>query len=294
MNRPLQRIAVVAPAGGFSGERLRAGMERLRSWGLQPVEGRNLWARARYTAGTAAQRADDLRWALCSDAVDAVWFVRGGFGTAQTLQDIPWSEVRPRPVIGFSDATALFSALVAHGVAQPVHGPVLQSLCDLNDPESVAAIRGLLVGGGAVDLPHGGAPFAGPDGLRARVVGGNLCVLASLAGTPWALDARGCILLLEDVGEPAYKIDRLVTQLDLSGALAGVLAVGIGEMRDCTVPGADGVEAGSFFADLLRARGLPVFEGLPFGHGPRNLCWMPGRAGVLTVDRLAQGRLLDA
>jgi muramoyltetrapeptide carboxypeptidase len=291
VNKPIQRIAVVAPAGGFSGERLRVGMDRLRSWGLEPVEGRNLWARARYTAGTASQRADDLRWALCSDDVDAVWFVRGGFGTVQTLSDIPWGHVQRRPVIGFSDATALFSALVAHGVAQPVHGPVLQSLCDLNDAASVEAIRALLIGGAAVELPHDGAPFVGPSGLRAKVVGGNLCVLASLAGTPWALDARGCILLLEEVGEPAYKIDRLLTQLDLSGGLRGVLAVGIGELLDCKVPGADGELAASLMGRLLRARGFPVFTGLPFGHGPHNLCWLPGREGTLTVDRLVQGRL---
>jgi muramoyltetrapeptide carboxypeptidase len=291
VDRALQRVAVVAPAGAFSGERLRVGMERLRSWGLEPVEGPHLWARARYTAGTAEERAADLRWALCSDEVDAVWFARGGFGTVHALADLPWEAVRRRPVVGFSDATALFSAMVGRGVGLPVHGPVLQSLCDLNDAASVAAIEGLLARGAPVRLPHDGADFLPPDGLRAPVVGGNLCVLASLCGTPWALRARGCFLLLEEVGEPAYKLDRLVSQLALSGALDGALAVGVGELRDCAVPGRDGKDAVGLLVDLLRARGLPVFTGLPIGHGPRNLPWRPGAPGWLRADRLEQGPL---
>ena len=84
-----------------------------------------------------------------------------------------------------------------------------------------------------------------------------------------------------------------MTQLPVSGGLDGVLAVGIGDLRDCKVPGADGQVAESLLAELLRARGLPVFCGLPFGHGPRNVCWMPGREAVLTADRLVQGRMLD-
>ena len=104
------RIAVVAPAGRFDKKRLTRGMNILREWEYQLVPGPNLNAAHRYFAGTTEQRIEDMTWALTDPDIDAVWFARGGYGTVQVLESLPWDQIDDRPVIGFSDATALFAA----------------------------------------------------------------------------------------------------------------------------------------------------------------------------------------
>ncbi|MEC8423479.1 MAG: LD-carboxypeptidase, partial [Myxococcota bacterium] len=222
------RVAVISPSGVHDPVRLAHGVALVESWGLAFSMGPHAEARFRYTAGTVAQRASDLVWALTDPDVDAVWFTRGGFGTAHLLESVPWEHLDGRPVIGFSDATALFAGMWARGRGTAVHAPVLHSLADHVDSRSRAELRAMLLEGGPVHLP--GAQVAGPVGrVEGPLVGGNLCVLASLAGTPFAISARGCILLLEEIGERPYKVDRLVTQLHRSGALDGVRGVALGQ-----------------------------------------------------------------
>lgn len=267
---PGARIGVVAPAHPFREEGLQAGLSLLRAWGYVPVEAPHLRARHRYLAGTVAQRAADLQWALTAPDLDAAWFARGGSGTGRLLDALDWSAVDPaRVVLGFSDATALFAGMWRMGRGRAVHAPVLHSLASLPDAASRAALRALLAGE-AARLPA--RALCGPDGpIEAPLVGGNLCVLASLCGTPWQLDARGAVLLLEDVGEPPYKVDRMVWQLQAAGVFSGVVGVAVGELtgtepRD---PAADwGLD--ELLRELLAPLGVPVFTDLPVGHGVRN------------------------
>lgn len=282
------RVAVVAPSGIFNPARLAAGMSLLRAWGYEPVESPSLHARARYTAGSVAERRADLAWALTDDEIDAVWFARGGFGTAHTLDELPWSEMDGRPIIGFSDATALFCAMERVGVPGAVHGPVLHSLTDLCDDDTRDALQALLADGDEVLLA--GEPLCGPQRPAAgRVIGGNLCMLASMAGTPWALQGQGAILVLEDVGEPPYKLDRMITQLRQSGAFSGVVGVALGEFSGTRVPEGADWTVRELLADLLAPLNVPVIDGLPVGHGARNHPWRYGAPGVLTPDGLYVG-----
>jgi muramoyltetrapeptide carboxypeptidase len=273
------RIGIVAPSGAFDRQRLDQSMELVRDWGFELVPGPHLFSRHRYTAGTAVERGADLAWALTAPGLDAAWFVRGGFGTIHLLSDLPWTDMDGRPVFGFSDATALFCAMAANGVKGAVHSPVLYSLSDHVDDESRAAMR-LALGGlplqlNAEQLSGSTVPIQGP------VVGGNLCTLASLAGTPWALRAHGSILVLEDVAEPPYKLDRLLTQLRYSGALDGVLAVVLGEFTGCTVPEDADWSLRDLLLDLLKPLGVPIWSKLPVGHGSANRPWYHGGRGVL-------------
>lgn len=273
--RPGARVAVVAPSGAFEPARLEAGMALISSWGLQPVPAAHLGARFRYTAGTAAERALDLRSALTDPEIDAIWFARGGYGTAQLLDAAPWTALGGRPLIGFSDATAAFARLSRQGLAGGLHAPVLQSLADLADAPSQAALRALLLEGVAPNLP--GAQVAGPDrAVAGPLVGGNLCVLASLCGTPDQLDARGKIVLLEDIGEPPYKVDRMLSQLRQAGCLRGALGLALGTFTRCD-PAADaGYSLLDVILDVLDGLDLPVVAGLPVGHGPENHPWWVG------------------
>lgn len=268
---PGARVAIVAPAHPFAEDGVQAGQARLRDWGFEPVEAPNLRARHRYTAGTVGQRVADLQWALSSPDVDAVWFARGGSGTGRLLDALDWDAVaEDRPVLGFSDATALFCGMWRHRRGRAVHAPVLHSLTRLPDDDSVAALQAVLDGG---PVAMGGRQLSGPPGaLDAPLVGGNLCVLASLCGTPWQLDARGCALLLEDIGEPPYKVDRLLFQLEAAGALDGVAAVLFGELTGCAPP-ADADPPWSLddlMLELTARLDVPVWADVPVGHGTAN------------------------
>lgn len=291
------RVAVVAPAGRFSRERVLAGAELLRSWQLQPVFAPNLLNGGdRYHSAGIADRLADLAWATTSPDIDAIWLARGGFGCAHLLPYLPWQELQPRPLIGFSDATALHAALWQAGWTTSaggalVHGPVLQTLAPapplgslspvLVDAESRQALSELLLHGKPVDLP--GRQLCGPEAdVAGPVVGGNLTVLASLCGTPWQLQAAGCIVILEDVGEAPYRLDRCLTQLLHSGSLQGAVAIGFGQLLDSNASDGDGRDytALDVLAERTAGLGIAVLADLPVGHGARNIAWPFGRRGI--------------
>ena len=290
---PGARIAIVAPGGATSALRLEAGLDFVRALGCEPVEAPHLRARHLYHAGTVAQRTEDLAWALTAPDIDAVWFARGGYGTAQTLAGLPWERLDGRPVLGFSDATALLVALEQHGIPS-IHAPVLQGMTPLDrDPllagtvgaQSREHLRRLLATGAANRLP--GRLLCGPEiSVQGRALGGNLTVLATLCGTPWQLRAQGAILLLEDVGEAPYRIERLLCQLRDSGCFSGVVGIGLGEFTDCEPPGLDHTTE-DMLREVLEPMGIPVLADLPFGHGARNDPWPHGALATLDAGGLA-------
>lgn len=266
MLRPHARIAVIAPSSAYDPLRLEAGLVVLRGWGYRPelLPGTN--ARFRYLAGDDVTRARDLNQALSQDGWDAVWMVRGGYGLARLLPLVEWERVRPIPVFGFSDGTALLNPLSERG-GLAVHAPVLTSLGDVVDAESLERLRCLLAG--EPQAPWSGVVVRGGS-ASGRLVGGNLCVLASLAGTPWRLRAKGRIVVLEDVGEAAYKVDRLVRQLVDAGSLDGAAGFALGSFLDHKIPAEAGYSVLDVLHDALAPLGVPVLAGLPVGHGPTN------------------------
>ena len=206
-----------------------------------------------------------------------MWLVRGGYGLTRIIADLP-EDLPPRVVIGFSDATALFCARPSW---PHVHGPMLHSLA-ASDDASQAALYAVLRGEPPAD-PWLGVGLVGGR-VRAPVVGGNLCLLAALCGTPHQLDARGRVLLLEEVGEPAYKIDRMLQQLASAGVFDGVVGVGFGELHDCRLPPDVSWTHADVIADHVDKLGVPAVVGLPFGHGARNRPFVWGRDVTLDGD----------
>jgi muramoyltetrapeptide carboxypeptidase len=173
------KIAVVAPGGRVGPEKLTFPLARLHDCGWECVLGQHLYDQHRYYAGHRDSRLSDLLWALTAPDLDAVWFARGGSGTAQLLSDIPWDSLDRRPVIGFSDATAMLIPLYNAGIVS-VHGPGLISLGD--DDQSVDqfswdAVRFLL--GEHKDSTLTGTLLCGPaEVARGNLIGGNLTVIA--------------------------------------------------------------------------------------------------------------------
>jgi muramoyltetrapeptide carboxypeptidase len=286
MLRKGARIAVVAPGGRVDPRKLVVPLSRLHECGWEYVLGRHIYDEHRYYAGPRDARLNGLVWALAARDIDAVWFARGGSGTAQLLRDIRWDSLDRRPVIGFSDATALHISLFNAGIVS-VHGPGLASLGigdQFVDDFSWEALRSLLCEGRDTVLP--GQLLCGPaKAASGSLIGGNLTVIASLTGTKHAMRADGAIVVLEDVNEPAYKIERCLWQIIESGGLERATGVGLGEFTGCNRESASAHNLESAFREMLEPLSIPVLWGLPIGHGRMNIAFRHGAAACLDPGR---------
>jgi muramoyltetrapeptide carboxypeptidase len=239
-------------------ERISASKACCRAFGLEPVVFPHATARDRYLAGTDEERLTDLQRAFDDPAIGAVWALRGGYGSQRILDRLSLGRQRtdPIPFLGFSDNTSLHLLHAELGVVS-FHGPHPGQ--DMT-PEAEAWLRRMLFDAepaGALPVPHGGPE---PRSLAAGtaegpLIGGNLAILASLCGTRHAPRAEGCILFLEDVGEPAYRVDRMLLQLEQSGALADAAGLAFGRFSEC---GADGYAVDDVLAELTARLDVPA------------------------------------
>jgi muramoyltetrapeptide carboxypeptidase len=283
--RPGDAVAVVAPAGVPAPAALAAGVETLA--GRYDVRLRRDLAAARFGmhAGTDAERADELRWALSDPDIRAVIAARGGWGTARIL-DAAVPELRrlaatPRWVVGFSDLTALVAAVGAVAGLQAIHGDMV---CQLGRRGKGAFERlAALLEGGARPPETALRPLvagraAGP------LAGGNLTVLSHLVGTPWMPNLRGAVLFVEDVGERPYRVDRCLVHLRQARCLDGVAGLVFGDFTGCEPEGGEASieEVIERFATTL---GVPAAAGLRAGHGADNHPLLCGAA--VTLDAAA-------
>jgi muramoyltetrapeptide carboxypeptidase len=282
MLKPGAKIAVVAPGSRVDPEKLNVPLSRLRDCGWEYVLGRHVYDRHRYYAGSRDGRLRDLIWALTAPEIDAVWCARGGSGTAQLLSGIPWGSLDNRPVIGFSDITVLHISLFNAGIVS-LHGPGLVTLGaddQSADEFSWDALRSLLCED--TDSPLTGQLLCGPaEVVRGKLIGGNLTVIAGLAGTRHAMKADGAIVVLEDVNEPTYKIERCLWQLIESNSLRGAVGIGFGELKECGRNDENSDYLKDAVKEMVEPLSIPVLWGLPIGHGRRNVAFRHGVAATL-------------
>jgi muramoyltetrapeptide carboxypeptidase len=267
---PLRRgdaVGVVAPGFAVKSTRLRRGLGRLRKMGFEPRLGDHVTSSLGYLAGDDDARLEDLQSMIDDPAVRAIWFARGGYGTARLLDRFPWRALRRRPklLIGYSDLTALFGAAVDRTGAACIYGPVVTELGD-TDSYHTPSLRALLAGR-PFRIPFKSRQVLAAGKTRGSLCGGNLSTLAHLCGTRFFPDVRGKVLFLEETGEQVYRIDRMLTQLRLAGALRGARAILLGGFHAPTRtkfpadrPLSDVLE------ELLLPLGVPVVHGLPAGH----------------------------
>lgn len=278
-------IGVVALSGPVDADKLEAGLAVLRSWGHPIVEASNLRRRDQYLAGSDAERLAGLEEVVAS-GTRWILAARGGYGCTRLLPSLPLERLRRRGVslVGYSDLTSLVNPLAQSGGAVQVHGPMVAA--GLARPGNAARLRALL--GGAL---AGGELFrfsersVGRHGsVSGPALGGNLSLLCSLIGTPWAPDLEGSVLFLEEVDEPLYRLDRMLTHLRASATLHKVKALIGGSLRGCR-PAAG--RAGQWRRLLLEAapEGAPVVTGLPFGHGADNRAFPIGAVVELDTRR---------
>ena len=281
-------LAVAAPAGAVPPQALEAGLEVLA--GLAPestvVAGPELLERAGYLAGADQQRAERSSELLLDPEIGGVLAARGGFGCSRLLPllDLHALAAAGGCLIGFSDLTCLLNALAGAGLIT-LHGPVVTQLPRL-DEQSRADLAALL--GGSPPWPATLQGTALHEGnAQGQLMGGNLTSLCHLLGTQWFPDLSGAILFIEDTGEPPYRLDRLLTQLELAGVWRAVAGVAVGGLSQ---EAQDPPELTEVVVKRLQNLGKPVITGLPFGHGPANrllpvgaLAQIDGNGGALKV-----------
>ncbi len=264
-------VAVVAPASHPPLQELNAGIHRLEGDGLLVV---NLVGsdQVGYLSGTDEDRLHVLNQVLADPDVKAIYCARGGFGTTRILDRVDFEALarNPKLIIGYSDITALqLGALSVAAVPSLSAAMVAVDWPAITDSEA-GTISSILTGTAASGIysESGIALQPAKTGTaRGHLVGGNLTMLCRLIGTPYLPDMSGCILFVEDVGEPPYRIDGLFSQLHLSGILGRIGGLVLGAFTDAVPPpGQVSLELADILARYVEIAGVPAATDLPYGH----------------------------
>jgi muramoyltetrapeptide carboxypeptidase len=276
-----QAVGIIAPASPISKSEIRKGIQHIESFPLQVRLGIHLFDRSLYLAGSDRDRVSDLHVMFSDPEIKAILCARGGYGTLRYLDKIDYGMVRDNPklLVGFSDLTALLMAIYKHSGLITIHGPTVSELTKGDNWRHLSRListsckprlslkSGMVINGGTA---------------RGILLGGNLATLCSLIDTPFLPSFEGVILFLEEKGEQPYRLDRMVTQLLLSGRLDHLSALVIGQLEGC---GDEQVVHG-----LLRERfnelPIPVVTGLPVGHGAENISLPLGLPALLDTERM--------
>ena len=277
------KVGIVAPARFVGQENYAAICSTIESYGYCPVRGLTTRLEHGIFAGTDSERAADLQQMIDDTEIRAIFCVRGGYGCVRMVGKVDFSGLlqSPKWLVGFSDITVLHAALTQLGV-ESIHG---QMPVNFSKPQaSVDELFSVLEG----RLPN--YTFTG-EGNRCgeacgEVCGGNLSIVCSLIGTPWQLNTDGKILFIEDVGEPLYRIDRMMRQLREAGILANLAGLVCGYFTDAedSTP-SFGLTANQIVMDAVADYGYPVAFGFEAGHQQPNKPLIIGRAAQLSVDK---------
>jgi muramoyltetrapeptide carboxypeptidase len=275
------RVRIVAASGPFDRDLFESGVEAIRAAGLEPVFDEAVFARQRYLAGGDLQRIEQMRFALAEEETRAIWTARGGYGATRLLGALDVDSVAQagKWLVGFSDTTALH-CLWARAQLASVHGPNVTTLASWGC-EAVESLFAALLRREPLALT--GETVTGGQ-ARGPLLGGNLAVLTALAGTGFLPSFAGAVLLIEEVGERPYRIDRMLTQLAQAGALDRIVGVVVGQLVGCEEavdPTAD-YDALDIIAERLA--GVPMVAGVPVGHDDSSRAVLLGADVVLDAS----------
>jgi muramoyltetrapeptide carboxypeptidase len=293
---PGATVALIAPCSPPAPEKLEKAIANLQGFGYRIVEGKSLRKQYGHLAGADAERLADLHEAFQNPDIDAVWCVRGGYGAGRLLPAIDYELIRrhPKPLIGYSDVTALHIALHQRTGLVTFHGPVAASDFPADTRHYLESV--LIRPQAPLEikppdlLPEGPEyqPFViTPGKTEGPLTGGNLALLSALAGTPFAPKFRGRIVFIEDVGEQPYRIDRMLTQLLQGTDLPSAAGIALGVFAECQPkPGTFSLSLPDTLRDCLGNLGIPVVYGLPFGHVSNQATFPYGIRAMLDAGNM--------
>lgn len=267
--RPGDRVGVAALSGPVDPERLERGLVELRRLGLEPVLAPNLDRRRDYLAGEDEERLAAFHHLAADPGLSAIFFARGGYGVLRLLAGVDWPllAAHPRAYVGYSDLTPFLLEVVCRLGLVAFHGPMVAAdLARGLRPEEERSLLAALAG-----EPEAPCPLAGwvrRGSAEGPLLGGCLSLLAATAGTPFFPDLEGALLFVEEVEEPPYRLDRLLTQLRLAGALDRLAGLVCGHWDP---PRGQELDVAALVGEVLSGFSWPAAVGLASGHSPPNL-----------------------
>lgn len=280
-------VALVSPAGPVAAAKVESAAQILESWGLRPRIYPHALDTCSFYAGTDEHRLADFNAALADPDIRAIFCNRGGYGAQRIVQHLDFDAVRrdPKLVIGFSDITAIHAALWNQARLATIHGPVASQLerggaFASSVRHATMSIAPILVTASAAEPTFDVRTRGAAEGI---LLGGNLSILSTSIGTSFMPDLKGAILLIEDVGEVAYRVDRMLTHLLNSGALNGVAGIAVGQFSEPR--NASGtITPSSVLMERLSSLGIPLVGGLSIGHGDINYAVPLGAQASLDAE----------
>lgn len=279
---PGDTLGIVGPSSTLGDHRLEKGLAVLHQLGYKTKLGASATAHWGYLAGTDELRARDIANMFADDDVDGIICLRGGYGATRLLPLLDYQTIaaHPKVFIGFSDITALHTVFLQRCHFMPIHGTMVMSL----GRDASAYTTDCLAKGLINPYPLGKIPMPSgwhmetiiPGDVTGTVCGGNLMLLAAAAGTPYALQIPDAILLIEEVGEEAYSLDRMLCQLEESGIIAHAKGIIFGEFTRCepTEPAPYEFTSRDIIYQYAKRWNKPAVWGFPAGHGTDNT-WLP-------------------
>jgi muramoyltetrapeptide carboxypeptidase len=263
------------------GHELEQGLKRLEEEGFRLRLGANTLSRYGYLAGRDEARLQDLHGMFVDPEIKAIFCARGGYGSMRLLGrlDYPMIRANPKPLVGYSDITAVLLAVLQRSGLVTFHGPVVKDVAG-KDEQNLKTMIFALTNNGRLEIPLGSDGVVRPGKARGPLVGGNLSLICHLLGTRYLPSLRGAILFVEDKGEPGYRLDRMLTHLGLSGHLEGLAALLAGDFEGCLEHGT----LKQLLEDRTAGLNMPVAVGLPVGHGRRNLTLPMGVEAEMDTD----------
>jgi len=265
--KPGDMLGVCAPSARFDTEKLSLGIQILKKLGFKVKVPEEIFNKKRYLAGDDSVRANVVNRLFSDSDVDGIICARGGFGAIRILDHLNWNNIRqnPKPFIGFSDNTAILMAIMAETGGPVVHGPNVVSFADAPE-ETIDAFYQTLTGKThKIDIKNRQA--IKPGRCAGILKGGNLSTLSHLLGTVFQPDFKETVLFLEDVGEPAYKIDRMLTQMKMAGLFERIRGVITGSFENCD----NNEYVREILFEIFDGYNVPILSGLDSGHGKVNL-----------------------
>ena len=276
-------IGIIAPAGPVTRDEIQPAIDLVKKKGYKILLSPNLYKKRGYLAGNDEARLDDLLAMFSNKKVKAVFCARGGYGAIRLIDRIDYDVIRKNPKIiaGYSDITALLFAIFKNTGLVTFHGPVLRNFTQ-GRKNNLDHLLKLLSSETphVMDLSNGSVIKQGhASGL---VLGGNLSLICSLAGTPFMPRTKGAILFIEDKGEPLYRIDRMLNHLRLTGIINDLSGLIAGNFTNC----GDIKDIDKILKNITSDVDIPVISGLPAGHGKENKTIPIGiHADIKTEDK---------
>lgn len=279
-------VGIVAPARKIKQKEIKLGIDAIKSWGLNVILGKNLYGNNHQFSGTDKERAADIQEMIDHPKVRAIFCARGGYGSVRILPLINFDSLLNNPcwLIGFSDVTAFHNHLNNLKIVS-LHAPMLSNFSSTKLSEnSQKMLKDMLFGRTCIH-EFAANPLNITGEATGQLVGGNLSVLYSLAGTKYDLNPEGKILFIEDLDEYLYHIDRMIMNFATSGKLnqiKGLIVGGMTDMNDNRVP--YGKNAEEIIYEHVRELGIPIAFSFPSGHIFDNQPLLMGKNIQLSVQ----------